>query len=217
MVLIIIDYWWLPHGPLSAREGDVYKVSTYIQKELKKVALYNLHNYCILASWLFPVTKDEAARSTLGPIRSPLFKWFPVCENQQKKKFFSNLKGIDATLLKAPQHVLQGAVSWCFANNLLMNQDKYVLRFRSLTNANNSEGPQKVFWDPGFPLFEARDSGFQSKIGRSFGIKSMPGRWDSKNNPRDYGIERNFGSGLRDWRTLLGTLNNATNLIRWFP
>ena len=171
MVLIIIDYWWLPHGPLSAREGDVYKVSTYIQKELKMVALYNLHNDCMLARWLFPVTKDEAARSTLGPIRSPLFKWFPVCENQQKKKFFSNLKGIDATLLKAPQHVLQGAVSWCFANNLLMNQDKYVLLFRSLTNANNSEGPQKVFQDPGFPLFEARDSGFQSKIGRSLGLK----------------------------------------------
>ena len=25
----------------------------------------------------------------------------------------------------------------------------------------------------------------------------------TKNNPRDYGIARNFGSGLRDWRTLL--------------
>ena len=93
----------------------------------------------------------------------------------------------------------------------------YVLRFRSLTNANNSEGPQKVFRDPGFPLFEARDSGFERKIGRSFGIKSMPGRWDSKNNARDYGIARNFGSGLGDWKTLLGTLNNATNLSRWFP
>jgi len=27
-----------------------------------------------------------------------------------------------------------------------------------------------------------------------------------QNNPRDYGIAWNFGSGLRDWRTLLGTL-----------
>ena len=32
------------------------------------------------------------------------------------------------------------------------------------------EGPQWVFRDPGFPLFEARDSGFESKIGASFGI-----------------------------------------------
>ena len=34
----------------------------------------------------------------------------------------------------------------------------------------------------------------------------MRGRWDAKNNPRDYRIARNFKSGLRDWRTLLGTL-----------
>ena len=27
-----------------------------------------------------------------------------------------------------------------------------------------------------------------------------------QNNYRDYGIARNFGSGLKDWRTLLGTL-----------
>ena len=72
LVLIIIDYWWLPHGPLSAREGDVYKVSNYVQKELNKVALYNLHNDCILAGWLFPVTKDEAAKSTLGLDPSPV-------------------------------------------------------------------------------------------------------------------------------------------------
>ena len=58
----------------------------------------------------------------------------------------------------------------------------------------------------GFPLFEARDSGFESKIGARFGIESIRERWDAKNNPRDYGIARNFGSGLRDWRTLFGTL-----------
>ena len=49
-----------------------------------------------------------------------------------------------------------------------------------------------------FPIFKARYSEFESKIGASFGIESMLGRWDSKNNPRDYGIARNFGSGLRD-------------------
>ena len=49
------------------------------------------------------------------------------------------------------------------------------------------------------PLFDARDSGFESKIGASFGIKSMFGRWDAKITlgitglheilGRDYGIE----------------------------
>ena len=39
----------------------------------------------------------------------------------------------------------------------------------------------------------------------------MRGRWAAKNNPRDYGVARSFGAGLRDWRTLLGTLL----LIRW--
>ena len=29
---------------------------------------------------------------------------------------------------------------------------------------------------------------------------------DAKNDPRDYGIARNFKSGVRDRRTLLGTL-----------
>ena len=43
--------------------------------------------------------------------------------------------------------------------------------------------------------FEARDSGFESKIEACFGIESMLARWDAKNNPQDYGIARNFGSG----------------------
>ena len=34
----------------------------------------------------------------------------------------------------------------------------------------------------------------------------MLGMWDAKNNHRDYGMARNFESGLRDGRTLLGTL-----------
>ena len=61
-----------------------------------------------------------------------------------------------------------------------------------------AEGPQQVYRDLGFPLFEARDTGFKSKIRARFGIESMCGRWDAKNNPQDYGIERNCGSGLRD-------------------
>ena len=50
-----------------------------------------------------------------------------------------------------------------------------------------SWGGQWVFRDPGSPLFEARDSGFES----TFGIESMRGRWNTKNNPRDYGIVQN--------------------------
>ena len=34
----------------------------------------------------------------------------------------------------------------------------------------------------------------------------MRGRWDAKSNPRDYEIARKLGSGLRDRKTLLGTL-----------
>ena len=33
------------------------------------------------------------------------------------------------------------------------------------------EGPQQVFRDPEFPLLEARDSGFKSKIGQDSGLK----------------------------------------------
>ena len=31
-----------------------------------------------------------------------------------------------------------------------------------------------------------------------FGIDGMLSRWDAKKHPRDYGIARSFGSGLRD-------------------
>ena len=53
-------------------------------------------------------------------------------------------------------------------------------------------------------FFGIRDfpSGFQTKMGAIWNR----GRWDAKNNDRDYGIARNFGSGLRDWRTQLGTI-----------
>ena len=30
------------------------------------------------------------------------------------------------------------------------------------------------------------------------GIESVRGRWDAKNNSRDYSTARTFGSGLRD-------------------
>ena len=43
--------------------------------------------------------------------------------------------------------------------------------------------------------FQARRSGFESKIGACSGIESMLGKWDAT---RDYGITRNIGSGLRD-------------------
>ena len=43
-------------------------------------------------------------------------------------------------------------------------------------------------------------------MGARFGITGMRARLDAKNNPRDHGIAWNFGSGLRDWRTLSGTL-----------
>ena len=58
-------------------------------------------------------------------------------------------------------------------------------------------GAQWVFWDTRFPLFEAQDSGFKSKIRASFGVESMRGRWDAKYNPRDHGIARNFGYPLK--------------------
>ena len=50
----------------------------------------------------------------------------------------------------------------------------------------------------GFPLFESRDSGFYSQISERFGIESMRRRWEAKNNLRDYGIARSFGSGLKN-------------------
>ena len=49
-----------------------------------------------------------------------------------------------------------------------------------------------------------------------FGIEGMPARLDGKKNPREYGIARNFGSGLRDWRTLLGSLRIMFNVFSIF-
>ena len=49
-------------------------------------------------------------------------------------------------------------------------------------------------------FFEARDLKFKAKSGRDSGLKVCAGGGvpKIKNNPWDYGIARNFGSGLRD-------------------
>ena len=74
------------------------------------------------------------------------------------------------------------------------------------THVTGSRKTYSIFGIRDFPLFETGDSGFYSTSRVSFGIESMSGRWDARNSHRDYVIERNFGSGLRDWRTPLGTL-----------
>ena len=65
-------------------------------------------------------------------------------------------------------------------------------------------------WGSGFGILK-RNRG-------DFVCVSMCGRWDAKSNPRDYGIARNLGSGLRDRKTLLGTLDYEPSLDkRIFP
>ena len=63
---------------------------------------------------------------------------------------------------------------------------------------HTGSGSHGQLFRPYWGLFEARDLGFESKIEGSLEIESMLGMWDAKNNPRDYGIARNFGSGLRN-------------------
>ena len=61
------------------------------------------------------------------------------------------------------------------------------------------EGLQRALRDPGFAFnlkLGIRD--FKAKWGRDGGYESVRGRWDAKNNSRDYSIARTFGSGLRD-------------------
>ena len=56
-------------------------------------------------------------------------------------------------------------------------------------------GSQKVSRDTGFPLFEAWDSGFLSKIRARFGIDGICGTelgGGLPKTPRDYGIEEPF-------------------------
>ena len=56
------------------------------------------------------------------------------------------------------------------------------------------------FRDPGFASFETRDSGFQiNRYGEKFGIESVHTKLGiPKNNHRDYGIERKFGSAAHN-------------------
>ena len=74
------------------------------------------------------------------------------------------------------------------------------------TRVTGSTKTYGIFGIRDFPLFETGDSGFYSTSRVSFGIESMSWGGEMQNSHRDYVIERNFGSGLRVWRTLLGTL-----------
>ena len=74
------------------------------------------------------------------------------------------------------------------------------------TRVTGSRKTYGIFGIRDFPLFETGDSGFYSTSRVSFGIESMSWGGEMQNSHRDYVIERNFGSGLRVWRTLLGTL-----------
>ena len=96
-----------------------------------------------------------------------------------------------------------GGIMWSAASSLRH-------RINALTPASNvrEAAPRPLLRVPNrfsgiqdFPY-----SGFESKIGERFSIEGTRGRWDTKNNPRDYRIARNFGSRKRDWRTILGTL-----------
>ena len=69
-----------------------------------------------------------------------------------------------------------------------------------------------VLGDPGFPLPGARGSGFQSKIVARFEIESMRGRWNAKDNPRDYDIALFLGRD-RGIEELTGDALNSFLLI----
>ena len=62
-----------------------------------------------------------------------------------------------------------------------------------------------LIWSSGFGILEQNRGQ----------IRDWKHAWerDTKNNPQDYGIARNFGSGLRDWKTLLGTLPTDLSCI----
>ena len=54
----------------------------------------------------------------------------------------------------------------------------------------------------GYGISLTSRSGFGILNRGRFGIDGMLGRWDTKKNPRDYGIAGNLGSGLRDYGQL---------------
>ena len=61
-----------------------------------------------------------------------------------------------------------------------------------------SECGISIIWSSVFGILKRN----RSSIGARFGIESMRGRCDTKDNLRNDGITRNFGSGLRVWRAL---------------
>ena len=67
-----------------------------------------------------------------------------------------------------------------------------------------------MFRGPGFPLFEARDSGFKSKIGTRFGIESIFGRRMPKITLEIMGLHkilgRDYGIEERYWDPHIGTV-----------
>lgn len=67
---------------------------------------------------------------------------------------------------------------------------------------HSPESSEYVFRDPGFALFKGWDSGFLRKVGARFGIESMCGMWDPKNNHRDL---RDFA---RIWVGMTGLKNH---------
>ena len=70
------------------------------------------------------------------------------------------------------------------------------------------------FRDPRFASFERRDSGFQSNMGAKFGIDRVhKGRGMPKNNHRDNGIERKFGSAAHNPEQIY---NHGHNSLKHF-
>jgi len=79
----------------------------------------------------------------------------------------------------------------------------------------SQRGPQiGFFWTRDFPYLKLGIRDFpciklgirdlKAKSGRVWGFESILGRWDAKNIPRDYGIARNFWSGLKGLKYPIG-------------
>ena len=66
--------------------------------------------------------------------------------------------------------------------------------------------PNRFFGIRDFPYLKLGIRDFEANSRQDSGVK-VCATYDARNNPQDYGVGRKFGSGLRDWRTLLGTLN----------
>ena len=80
-----------------------------------------------------------------------------------------------------------------------LHQDSYCVLWGWHLTASRFEGrvPNRFFGIQDFHYLKLGIRDLKEKSGR---VSSMHGRWDAKNNPRNYATARNFGSGLRDWR-----------------